>query len=157
MSEILYRKAAAADAEALTAMRRAMFYESRDDAFVMPEELAAQNAAFIARAIRGENAAVWVAADGGEIAAMGFLAFFVMSPNEYCLTGKTAYLDAFYTIPSHRRRGIATRLLSRLVNEAKERQTGRIILNPTDMGRPLYEKAGFKPWSEALVLFPEIK
>lgn len=49
-----------------------------------------------------------------------------------------------FTFPDYRKQGIGTELLKRTVEEAKNRGYIKITLNATDMGRPLYEKYGFK-------------
>jgi ribosomal protein S18 acetylase RimI-like enzyme len=58
--------------------------------------------------------------------------------------GKTAMLMNVYTKPSHRRRGIASNLLDMVISYTKSREISCIDLSATVMGRPLYEKHGFK-------------
>ena len=49
-----------------------------------------------------------------------------------------------YTFPNYRNRGIGAELFKRIVDEAKQLGYKKITLNASDMGRPLYEKFGFK-------------
>ena len=51
-----------------------------------------------------------------------------------------------------RDRGIATRILTRLVEDAHRRGVTAISLEATAMGRPLYEKFGFVPMEHEMEL-----
>ena len=57
-----------------------------------------------------------------------------------------------YTAPEYRRQGIAFETLDILVKEAKSRGINNITLEATDMGRPLYEKYGFAPMKDEMIL-----
>ena len=52
-------------------------------------------------------------------------------------TGRKAYLMNLYTAPQYRRQGIATRILTRLVEDAHRRGVTAISLEATAMGRPV--------------------
>lgn len=56
-----------------------------------------------------------------------------------------------YTKPNYRNRGIATKLLQYLVAEAELRNCKKLTLNASQMGRPLYEKYGFKEVKDGMV------
>jgi len=47
------------------------------------------------------------------------------------------------TYPQFRRRGIATKILQRIIEEAKSANISAIRLSATGDGKPLYEKLGF--------------
>ena len=57
-----------------------------------------------------------------------------------------------YTRPEYRRLGIASRMLDLLVEDARSKQIAFISLEATAMGRPLYEKYGFVPMSDEMLL-----
>ena len=57
-----------------------------------------------------------------------------------------------YTRPEYRRRGIAYRTLEMLVEDARGRGISDISLEATAMGRPLYEKYGFRPMTDEMGL-----
>lgn len=67
-------------------------------------------------------------------------------------SGYKAYIMNMYTNPAYRRRGIAYKILDLLVNEARNRNISCISLEATDMGRPLYEKYGFKKMNSEMEL-----
>ena len=58
-------------------------------------------------------------------------------------TGCCAFLMNIYTDPAYRRKGIAARIVTALVEDAKARGAGSVLLEATDMGAPLYRKLGF--------------
>ncbi|MNJ80642.1 Acetyltransferase (GNAT) family protein [compost metagenome] len=57
-----------------------------------------------------------------------------------------------YTIPNCRGKGIATALLDHCIEYAKSSNVGRIILNASADGKPVYEKRGFKLRKSAMEL-----
>lgn len=57
-----------------------------------------------------------------------------------------------YTRPEYRRQGIARRMLDILIKDAKARGVSFITLEATPMSRPLYEKAGFVPLNDEIIL-----
>lgn len=67
-------------------------------------------------------------------------------------SGYKAYIMNMYTSPGYRRRGIAYKILDLLVKEAGNRNISCISLEATDMGRPLYEKYGFKKMNSEMEL-----
>lgn len=50
-----------------------------------------------------------------------------------------------YTVPDRRRRGLATELLGRCIEEGRSRGAWRLRLQPTEDSRRLYEDFGFRP------------
>lgn len=96
-------------------------------------------------ALPAEAILVWVAEAQGTIVATSGLIFFQKPPSERNLTGLEAYILNMYTLPTWRGQGIATRLLQTLIISAKQRQAHRIWMYSTQVGQPIYEKAGFIP------------
>ncbi|WP_418972800.1 GNAT family N-acetyltransferase [Allofournierella sp.] len=94
--------------------------------------------------VTGSFAAVLVLA-GGELVATGAVSFYEVMPTCHTPTGKKAYIMNMYTAPAWRRRGLATRVLDRLVRECRARGVDTITLEATAMGRPVYERYGFVP------------
>ena len=56
-----------------------------------------------------------------------------------------------YTRPEFRGRGVAGRILAMLMQKSADLGCCKIYLNASDMGRPLYEKAGFVEVSGEMV------
>ncbi len=109
---------------------------------------------FLFDGISKDTAVVWTAVFSERIVGMGFVNFFSLPPNDWCPSGKTAYIGGLYVLPELRRQGIASELLSHLVEEAKARECQRILLHASDEGRPLYEKFGFEGSPSAMAFYP---
>lgn len=94
----------------------------------------------------------WVAVEKQKIVAMGVgTPCIFCPPNDGCPCGKTAYIGNMYTLSAYRRQGIGQHLL---MEEAKRDGCERIQLVTSDMGRPLYEKAGFAASGTAMAHYP---
>jgi len=85
----------------------------------------------------------WVAEEDGEIVATSGLVFFERPPNGTSPTGLEAYVMNMYTRPLWRGRGLATALLDAAIVHVKRTDARRVWLHATDVGRPVYERAGF--------------
>ncbi len=59
-------------------------------------------------------------------------------------TGRCAYLMNIYVRDTFRHKGVAHAIVSRLIEEAKKHGCGKIYLETTDDGRPVYSSLGFK-------------
>lgn len=90
----------------------------------------------------GEHIA-YLVYDNGTFIGAGGVSFYQVMPTYHNPTGKKAYIMNMYTAPEYRRQGIAIRTLDLLVKDAREQGVSQIVLEATDMGRPLYERYGF--------------
>lgn len=109
---------------------------------------------YFARAIPSGDFVAWVAECDGRIVGTGGLVVWQM-PARYggIESGRLGYLLNFYTVPEARRRGIGTRLLNELVNEAKSLGLRYLHLHASRDGIGIYRKAGFvEPRMPELVL-----
>ena len=86
----------------------------------------------------------WLAIDNGRIVATSSVSFYKLPPNSTRPTGKVAYIANMFTYPAYRNQGLATKLFALSVDEAKNNGYTQISLEATEMGRPIYEKYGFK-------------
>ena len=94
----------------------------------------------------------WLVEDGAQIIATAAIVFYQFPPTYTNKTGWKGYITNMYTADSYRKRGIATHLLEKLVEEAKSRNVKKIWLGASTLGRPVYEKFGFKGTGEWLDL-----
>lgn len=62
------------------------------------------------------------------------------------------YIMSVYTKPAYRRRGISRSLLGLAIEEGRRRGLRRLVLHPTDDGRPLYESLGFRSFRTVMIL-----
>jgi len=141
---LIYRKASIEDLDILTRTRiivlRAANGLSEDTDMSEVEE---QSRRYYKEALADGSHAAYLVFDGDEFVGAGGISFFRVMPTYHNPTGKKAYIMNMYTAPSHRRKGIASRTLSLLVDEARSRGVSSISLEATDMGKPLYKKFGF--------------
>ncbi len=149
-----YRKANVTDIDVLSQMRVSMLCDGKEYTDEFKFKLYNNIKSYILGGFKDKSFIAWVAVQNNEVIAMGGLAYYVLPPNDWCPSGRTAYIGNMYTIPDYRRKGIATKLLSLLVDEAKENCSERILLDATDMGKPLYEKYGFVNSNTAMAFYP---
>lgn len=149
-----YKKASLSDIGILTDMRINMLCEESPLTDGQKRLIAEKTMEFLFNGLSDNSVVSWVAANAGDIVGMGCVNFFSFPPNDWCPIGKTAYIGNMYTLPGFRGQGIALTILTYLVDEVKSRQCQRILLNATDMGRPLYEKCGFEDSPTAMALYP---
>lgn len=101
-----------------------------------------------------------------QIAAGGHIAFVASYENEECgcggicfseelpspdnPTGKCAYLMNIYVREQFRRKGVAHRIVSRLLDEAKNKKCGKIYLETTAEGKSVYASLGFRDMADMM-------
>jgi len=79
-----------------------------------------------------------------EIVSVAFLVITEKPVNPLFITGKTGILLNVFTYPKYRRKGIALKVISRIIEEAKKRGLSLIELSSTSAGKQLYENYGFR-------------
>lgn len=101
--------------------------------------------------LEGDQTTV-LALEDDKVVGCATICYMYIMPTFSHPTGKRAHLMNVYTAKSHRRQGIAQRMLDILFEEAWKRGVTEISLDATDAGRPLYEKLGFVDSEECMVL-----
>jgi len=86
----------------------------------------------------------WLAMDGDKIIGTSGMSFVEKPPYFGCPSGKIGLLSSMFTNPDYRRKGIATVLLSKVINEAREYGCGTVQITASDMGVKLYTDFGFE-------------
>ena len=118
---------------------------NRLDADVDMSEVAVQSRAYYRAALSDGSHTGILAFDGERFVGAGGVSYYRVMPTFHNPGGRCAYIMNMYVRPGYRRRGIATAMLDLLVADARERGAGRIALEATEAGRPLYQKYGFVP------------
>lgn len=98
------------------------------------------------------NQTTILALEDDTVVACATLCYIEMMPTFDHPTGKRAHLMNVYTQKAYRRQGIASEMLNRLIQEAREKGVTEISLDATESGRPLYEKWGFQRSEECMTL-----
>lgn len=93
-----------------------------------------------------------IAFDGDRVIGCAGICFLYVMPTFDHPNGKRAHLMNVYTHPDYRKKGIASKMVEFLIEEAKKYGASEISLDASDMGRPVYKKLGFKESEEAMTL-----
>ena len=86
----------------------------------------------------------WLALDEENIIGTSGMSFVEKPPYFGCPSGKIGLLSSMFTHPNYRRQGIAKKLLSLVVAEAKAYGCGTVQITASDMGVLLYTDFGFQ-------------
>jgi ribosomal protein S18 acetylase RimI-like enzyme len=137
-----YRRATPEDAGRLAVLRLAFLTEVTG-ASTSDSALGKSLGEYFSRTIAAGEYIGFLGILENEIIATSGTVFHHHPPSNRNPTGREAYIMNMYTAPEHRRRGIATRLLEMLIEQAKENLCGKISMHAQPQGRSIYVKAGF--------------
>jgi len=141
---IAYRKAGYGDIPALLELRGMLLTEANDLPVGDYGKIAGAIREYFEKSLADGSFEAWISLDGEKAAAASGICYYSVPPSFNNPTGKSAYIMNMYTLPEYRRQGIAEELFKRLLEGAKAREAAVITLIATEMGRPLYEKLGFR-------------
>jgi GNAT superfamily N-acetyltransferase len=141
---IYYRRAVPDDLDALTT-HRLSFLAEVSAANPFDPALRSSISNYFANSIPSGVFTAFLALTDTKIIATSGLTYHHHPPSNKNPTGREAYIMNMYTLPEYRRRGIATRLLQMLIDEARQNQCGKISLHVLPQGRSIYAAAGFEP------------
>jgi ribosomal protein S18 acetylase RimI-like enzyme len=154
MDKIEYRKAEDYDVEILTSLRIKMLCEGNNYNMSFIEKMRLNTNEYFKNELANGNYISWLALINKNIIGMCGITFFKISPNDWCLIGKTGYIGNMYTEKEYRRKGIAKNLLIKIIEEGKMKKCERILLDTTEMGKDLYKKCGFKYSKTKMAYYP---
>jgi len=136
----MFRRAHPADIPVLVRMRRQQLIdEGMPEIQIIDREMTA----FFHEKMDGKVLHQWVAEDNGEIIATAAFLIVDLPPNFRIPSGKRAYITNVYTAPAYRKRGLASRLIEILKDEAKSVGLTNMWLFASDAGISVYRKVGF--------------
>ncbi len=142
--EFEYRKATIDDLNILTKTRIEVLRAANglDDNTDM-SRVEKEARAYYENALSNDYHTAYLVFYGDVFIGAGGISYYKVMPTFHNPTGKKAYIMNMYTRPDYRRKGVATRTLDLLIQDAKKRGVTVISLEATDMGRKLYERYGF--------------
>lgn len=82
--------------------------------------------------------------ESGDIVCTAWLLLVTKPPSPRFPHGATGTLFNVYTVPEHRRRGLARQVMQRLIKAARDLNLDVLELHATDDGYPLYRGLGFE-------------
>lgn len=89
---------------------------------------------------------------GGEDVGCGGICFSEELPSPDNPSGLCGYLMNIYVREPYRKHGLAHEIMSRLIDEVRRRGCGKIYLETTEEGRPVYESLGFCDFPDLMKL-----
>ncbi|MCR8929655.1 GNAT family N-acetyltransferase [Priestia megaterium] len=144
-----FRKATVNEIDQLIYLRKKQLV---DEGIEPNQEIDTELKEFFTNKMSDGSLVEWIVEDNEEIIATGAIIFYEFPPTYTNKSGKKAYITNMYTKESYRGQGIATKLLTKLVAEAKTAGIIKIWLGASKLGRPVYKKFGFKETDEWLEL-----
>jgi GNAT superfamily N-acetyltransferase len=145
------RKANLKDLDALFANRMLFIEMLTNQEASVPEEFKKNTYEFMQKHIDDDSMVTWLAIEGDAIASVAIVCYYQLLPTMSNITGNTGYILNVFTLPDYRKKGLATELVNKIIQDAKERNVGRLILSASDMGRPVYEKIGFEATTKEMI------
>ncbi len=108
------------------------------------ETLLSANREYYERHIADGTHLVFVAEKDGEECGCGAVCFTAELQSRDNPSGKCAYVMNIYVREPFRKHGIGHKIVLRLIKESKRYGCGKIYLETTDLGKPMYKTSGFK-------------
>jgi len=167
--DFVFRKAGAGDVASLVELRLAFMRIVKDAGLPDEEAWRSELSALFERDLGSGALVAWICQDGGRTVAASGIAFGpppaggrpdgdVARRGEGSGRGSApraaaeALILNMYTLPEYRRRGLASELLGRCIAEGRGRGVRRLRLQPTEDGRALYERFGFRRAGDDMLL-----
>jgi GNAT superfamily N-acetyltransferase len=141
MSEFTFRKLTTEDVDAFIEMRIQQLLEEGSEGTV---DLTPALHDYYDKHLGDGTFISWLAIDNGRIVATSGISFIEKPPYYGNTSGMIGLLSSMYTLKEYRRKGIATALLDRVMNEAKLYGCSVVQITASDMGVLLYKNYGFK-------------
>lgn len=138
--QIRYRKLTATDLDTFIAIR---ISQLREEGATETTDLKPALMDYYRRHMADGTFVSWLAVCDDKIVGTSGMSFVEKPPHFGCESGKTGLLSSMYTSPDYRRQKIASNLLARVINEAKEYGCGSVWITASDMGVKLYSHFGF--------------
>lgn len=144
-NELIYKKATIEDIENLVSSRiqvlRTVFGIGETDD-VGGIEVASR--AYYQQALADNSHTAYLVYEGEQVIAAGGICYYQIMPMPYDTVGKCGFIMNMYTDERYRGQGIATNILDLLIEDAKQRDVLQFSLSSSELGKPVYEKYGFR-------------
>ncbi len=143
------RQATPADLDTIMHHRRHMFLDMghKDDA-ALAEAMGTSRAFFAERLANGRYHSWLVERTPGQVVAGAGVIVFDYHSSPLDPSPRRPVVVNVYTDPSHRRLGIARKLMEVIIEWCCTEGFGSVLLHASDEGRPLYDFLGFKQTNE---------
>ncbi|MCH3944170.1 MAG: GNAT family N-acetyltransferase [Atopobiaceae bacterium] len=113
---------------------------------------ARQTREYYEQAIPSGRHASFLVHDGPAFVGCAGISYYRVMPTPDNPTGRKAYVMNMYVRKEYRRRGIASRLLELLLQDADDKGVEFVALEASEEGRPFYAAHGFVPMPDEMLL-----
>ena len=135
-----YRIATVNDIDALVKLRKAQLV---DEGIVPNQDIDNELINFFEKKLNDNSLIEWLRVKDNNIIVTASIIFYDFPPTYTNKIGVKGYITNMYTKPEYRNRGIATLLLNKLMEEAKNRKVEKLCLIASKMGKSVYLKCEF--------------
>ena len=135
-----YRKANVNDVNVLVKLRKQQLL---DEGEIFENNIDNDLYKYFLENIENNKFISWLAIENNEIIATSGLCFYELPPTFKNPSGKIAYITNMFTIYEFRRKGIATKLFEKIIDEVKMLNYKIIRLHTSELGKELYKQYGF--------------
>jgi GNAT superfamily N-acetyltransferase len=143
-SRYTFRKATIADAATIARHRGWMFLEMQSISLEQSVELIEHAEPWVAGLLARGQYQGWLVEEREQVAAGAGLHLWKIGPQPGCLrVGKWAHVANVYTMPAHRRCGLAKNLMQEMLIWSRAEGIDQITLSPSQQAHGLYESLGF--------------
>ena len=137
---IEYRKLTVDEIDAFARLR---IRQLREEGATEDEDLLPALLDYYGRHLPNGSFVSYLALDGERIVGTSGISIVEKAPWFSCPTGRIGLISSMWTDSAYRRQGIARRLLSLVVDAAREQGCGTVWITASDMGVPFYRSFGF--------------
>jgi GNAT superfamily N-acetyltransferase len=146
------REATIADIPHIVQHRELMFREMGIPAAF--EDMAAATDLWLRQAIPANTYLGWIAeSNSGEVTGGSGLIVIPWPPGPMTMDPRCGFVFNVYTTPSHRKQGLARRLMEAMHDYCRNDGIERVVLNASTFGKPLYEAMGYVVTDEPMMRF----
>ncbi len=146
------RRASVNNIDEIVKLRIAFLREVQPDVSVPDDEIYEQTRQYVLDKLPTDEYLVWLAEEDNHIVGISSLVFYHRPPTLLNSSSLYAHVLNVYSLPEHRRQGIATTLLKEIIEYVKSTPAKRLSLNASEEGRPVYERLGFQASDDEMIL-----
>jgi GNAT superfamily N-acetyltransferase len=140
---LIFRKATIKDRSRLFELRMEFLKEANGRPYEFENRLSKEIRSYFNHHIKDESFIAWLCLNENKIVGTSGISFYEVPPSYNNHNGKVGYIMNMYTLKAFRRKGIATVLFEKMLEEGCRRNVGKFVLHATKNGQALYEKYGF--------------
>ncbi|MDH4262084.1 MAG: GNAT family N-acetyltransferase [Spirochaetia bacterium] len=148
-----YRKATIDDISILTELRIEFLKEVKGADLENKNDMYYNIEKYLNNHITDESFIAWLCVFENEVIATSGISFYEVPPSHSNITGKIGYIMNMYTKKPYRRKGIASILFEKIIEEGLERKVGKLSLHASKDGKSLYQKYGFIENNDEMVFY----